>query len=272
MGKVTADEAGVQKLRELAAALEEGYVKIEDNTQLLKSSFEEKKGLLGPNTATIEEIVETIDSAQKAGESSVMTVRDRLLIVADAIQEYIDMPVSMKSLDAGGGASKGGSDFEVESFCTNIGAMRDGLSLGAGDAGTKQLSGAHKDVRKDDGPGYESHHIPSAAVLKEFGIDTDEWPTIALQDEDHKDTDSYAGKQKKTLKSIFPDAPKMGTYKEESVKMAGEPGGLEQLIYNEILNIRKNHGDKYDGAIAKYLDEVEQYIKKHGIPKRPGKK
>lgn len=145
--------------------------------------------------------------------------------------------------------------------------LKDGLSLSEGDSGTIQKAGPYKGLPSSSE--YERHHIPSKAALSQFDVDTDQWPCICLVDTDHALTDSYRGKQGKKGKSYFPDNPSSGkTYKEESIEMIDKEGGFSQLIIDEVLNIRRACGEKYDKAIGDYIDLVVDYVNKHGIPKR----
>lgn len=169
---------------------------------------------------------------------------------------------------ASGTEAKVDPKFEKESFSTDLHGFAGSLDLGDGEDGIVQLSGRHKEVQKKEPKGYESHHIPSAAALKQFGIDTDQWPTIALTNDDHAKTDSYRGRQRKKFKSFFPDAAQGETYKGESIEMIDTPGGFVRLVEDEILNIKEACGDRYDGAIKQYVAEIERYVQEHGIPKR----
>lgn len=145
--------------------------------------------------------------------------------------------------------------------------LKEGLSLTEGDSDTIQMSGSYEELPRSSV--YERHHIPSKAALSEFGIDTNEWPCICLENADHALTDSYRGKQGKKVKSSFPDKSSgKNTYKEETIEMIDTQGGFSQLVIDEVFNIRATCGEKYDKAIGDYIDLVVDYVNKHGIPKR----
>lgn len=83
--------------------------------------------------------------------------------------------------------------FEYAQF--ELGVLRETLELTDRDPSVLQLGGFHGDVKKNEqkkASGYESHHIPAQSV---FSVCADELPAIALTNEDHKKTDSYAGKR-----------------------------------------------------------------------------
>lgn len=285
MAKVTTDENGVNELTSLANALKDCCENVNNALLTLQTSIQEKENLLGPHIDEIQEILETINDAQNTGLTDVDQIYEMIMELAKNISEFISGSVlndekgchsSSNESTAGSnrvmGNSKGMDDtskeFSIQSFRTDLYALRSTMDLGPGDENVQQLAGRHKDVQKKEADGFESHHIPSAAVLREFGIDTDEWPTIALEGPDHAATDSYRGKQKRKYKSIFPDVPPSMAYRDESIKMVDTSGGFIQLVRNEILNVKKCCGGKYDGAIAKYFHELERYIESHGVPQR----
>ena len=153
----------------------------------------------------------------------------------------------------------------IENAIKDISALRETLDLSSNDSGCIQLAGGYIEVRDEEPIGYEAHHIPSKAVLIEMGEDWKNWPSIALKKEDHKETDSYAGKQRHKHESFIPINEQKQTYKEECIELARRPGGFMQLIRDEILNIKDKCGNKYNGAIKDYLDILERHIKKNGI-------
>jgi len=79
------DETGVQALKTLAQQLPEATELIEEAATLLQTSFDEKKAVLGHNSAAIGEIIETIDSAQKTGKGSMVKIQNGLLRAAAAL-------------------------------------------------------------------------------------------------------------------------------------------------------------------------------------------
>lgn len=252
------NEQSVEVLNGLAEQLLEITNVISSETASLKAVYEENQNGLGNHAADIKNLIDDLATNEADAGKLIMKLGLKLKRSAMIRQKHID-----NNLYANGTGS-----FEVQSFKTDLSGIRSTLDLGAGDSCVQQLAGIHKAVQRNEEKGYESHHIPSAAVLKEFGIDKDKWPTIALTKEDHAKTDSYRHKQLKKYQSIFPDVAESPTYKEQGIELMGEPGGFFQLVRDEVLNIKAGCGDKYDGAIKQYLDEIEKYVEKNGIPKR----
>lgn len=151
-----------------------------------------------------------------------------------------------------------GAMFEIET-------LRGDLELGSGESGFAQLGGYHRDVKKHDPAGYESHHIPSRGVQDEDG---EMLPTISITRDDHKLTSSYAGKQGKVYRPVFPDGLAPTSYK-ESVAQNLEEGsaGYIHAIRCELLDLRSTTGHRYDGGISAYLDAVIDMLSTRGIPK-----
>ena len=148
--------------------------------------------------------------------------------------------------------------FEIET-------LREDLELGRGEEGYAQLGGYHKDVKRQDPTGYESHHIPSQGAQDE---DAAMLPTISITHENHKHTSSFAGRQSKTYHSVFsPNAPQK-TYKEAIIQNLeqGGPGYIDS-VRNELLDLRSATGHRYDGGVSAYLDAVIDMLSTRGIPK-----
>lgn len=260
-GEWAVTEDSVDELKQLSGALGEVTNNLKNSISTLKDAFEDNASGLGAHSDDIAVLIENMNNLVFDTETIVNKLSFKILKAAAVRQAHIDNNPYYSQ-------DYGGVSLEVASFVTDISGIKSTMSLGAGDSSVKQLAGIHKEVQKNDGPGFESHHIPSAAALKEFGIDTKNWPTIALTKEDHAKTDSYRYKQQRSTEPFFRDAPKNGTYKEESVKLLDRPGGLFELVRDEIYNIREQCGDKYDGAISQYLDQIVEYVKKHGVPNR----
>lgn len=260
-GEWAVTEDSVDKLKQLSGALGEVTNNLKNSISTLKDSFSDNVSGLGAHSDDIAALIENMNNLIFDTEVIVNKMSFKILKAAAVRQAHIDNNPYYSQ-------DQGRVSLEVASFVTDIGGIKSTMSLGEGDFAVKQLAGIHKEVQKNDGPGFESHHIPSAAALKEFGIDIKNWPTIALTKEDHAKTDSYRYKQQRSTEPFFRDAPKNGTYKEESVKLLDRPGGLFELVRNEIYNIREQCGDKYDGAISQYLDQIVEYVKKHGVPNR----
>lgn len=147
--------------------------------------------------------------------------------------------------------------YEIESF-------RNTIDLGRGDPGYAQLGGYHKDVKVQCPKGYESHHIPARSVQAEKA---DRLPALAITKEDHKLTSSYSGKQRHRFHSVFPDDKSTLTYKEEVSKTIAEGGsGYVRAVINELYDLKNCVGDRYDGAIAAFLDAIIDLLASDGIP------
>lgn len=149
--------------------------------------------------------------------------------------------------------------FEVET-------LRDDLELGGGDSSFVQMGGYHGDVRRQEPSGYESHHIPSRAVQDR---DADLLPAIAITHEDHSQTSSYAGRQRKVYESFIPGGPPAQSYKEDVADKIGEgSSGYLEAMRDELYDLRIATGSRYDGGIGAFLDAVVDMIATRGIPGR----
>lgn len=155
---------------------------------------------------------------------------------------------------------------EEEHAIHELEALKSTLDLSSGDGDTFQSGGSCAEVRarlnREGKKGYEVHHMPSNAAQN---APRGKLPGIALTAEDHAETDSYRGKQNRKTESFLPDSPKSDTYHNESAKMI-ETGRYAELVTDEVYNIKDRLGDKYDGALAEYLDSVINYIRENGIP------
>ena len=150
--------------------------------------------------------------------------------------------------------------FEIET-------LREDLELTAGDSGTAQLGGYHRDVRRQDPAGYASHHIPARSVQDE-GAD---WlPCISITEEDHRQTFSYSGRQHRVYRPFLPSRLPPQTYQQEVARMVGTGGsGYVAAVRNELYDLRACTGHRYDGAVSAYLDTVIDMIASRGIPQAP---
>lgn len=146
-----------------------------------------------------------------------------------------------------------------------IETLRADLELGAGEAGFAQLGGYHKDVKTQDPPGYESHHIPARTTQSENG---EMLPTISITHDDHMLTSSYKGKQGKTYKPVFPTGVPLTNYKESIIhNLENGSSGYVDSIKHELLDLRVTTGHRYDGGISAYLDAVIDMLSTRGLPK-----
>jgi hypothetical protein len=147
--------------------------------------------------------------------------------------------------------------FEVETF-------REMLELGSGDSSYVQMGGYYGDVKKQDPPGYNSHHIPSRAVQD---VNADWLPTVSISEDDHKLTSSYAGKQKHVFQTKFNQNEPKITYKDRiSQSIAQGSSGYINALKNEVYDLKSATGGRYDGGISAFLDAVIDMIATRGIP------
>lgn len=148
--------------------------------------------------------------------------------------------------------------FEIEAF-------RESLELGNGEPGFAQLGGYHKDVKKQDPTGYESHHIPSRATQDEDG---EMLPTISITHGDHAITSSFAWKQRKKYQPVFSPSISSTNYKESIIQnLEKGSAGYVDSIKHELWDLRSTTGHRYDGGVAAYLDAVIDMLSTRGIPK-----
>jgi len=259
MSEFGVTEEAIAQLQGLASSLGEVKEKLNGEYTKLNSAYEDNKDGLGSHSESIHLLIEDLQEPLAEISKNIQGLSAKCLKAAVVRKIHIQEKRYKEET---------GEDFVKAGFERNVSGLKATMDLGSGDSSVKQLGGIHKEVRKQDGPGYESHHIPSAAALKEYGVNTNEWPTLAILKEDHKMTDSYTYKQRQKHKPLFGDTPPGGTYKQETVEMLATPGGFFDLIRDEIYNIKDKCGDKYDGAIAQYLDAVSEYVKKHGVPEK----
>ena len=140
--------------------------------------------------------------------------------------------------------------------------IRESLELTAGEPGVPQLGGYHGDVRTQDAPGFESHHIPSKAVQ---AVPADQLPALSISHDDHTKTSSYSGKQNRLMKYGYSENV---TYKQAMAERIGIGGsGYIEAMRNELYDLRVAVGNRYDGGISGYLDAVVDMLATHGIPK-----
>lgn len=143
--------------------------------------------------------------------------------------------------------------FEIET-------MRQTLGLKTTSGNVLQLGGYHKEVKGY--PGYESHHIPQRAVQD---VNVDYLPAIALLYDDHKLTDSHAGKSGRVYHPMFPGTYEPASYK-QNVGQDISDGKYLHVVYCELLNLKEQFGDKYNSAISQYLDSLADMVASRGIP------
>jgi len=146
--------------------------------------------------------------------------------------------------------------FEIET-------LREDLELGSGEDAV-QLGGYHGDVKDQDPAGYESHHIPSRSVQD---VEADWLPAISISKEDHRQTSSYAGKQRHVYQPFLPDSGPKLTYQQEiSQAVSQGSSGYVAAVRDELYDLRVSTGHKYDGGISAYLDAVIDMLAVRGFP------
>ena len=149
-----------------------------------------------------------------------------------------------------------------------ISEIRSTLELQTGDTHIHQLGGSYGTIRRwiqeNHIVGYEVHHIPSKAAVRNWGT-IYVLPAIALLKEDHAKTDSYRYKSLKKYKSFLPDVVEESSYIEDAKERISAEQ-LFELVKIELWNIRDQCGHRYDGAIQQYLDALEEYVNTHGLP------
>lgn len=146
-------------------------------------------------------------------------------------------------------------------FLYELSIFRDMLQLTDGDDSIIQMGGIHKDIRGKV-QGYQSHHIPARSTQAPTA---NTLPAILLTKEDHRLTDSYAGKSGRKIKSFLPDVKPSNSYKDEVISSI-EQNDYISVVRAEIFNIKDQFGTKYDGAIKHYIHTLAEYVGKHGIP------
>ena len=161
--------------------------------------------------------------------------------------------------------SAGDSDMVARiSAMFEIETLREDLELESGDPAFAQLGGYHRDVRKQDPAGYESHHIPARSVQDEKA----DWlPTISITEADHSDTASYRGRQNHVHQLVTDPTDSGMRYKDNvSQRIARGGSGYIEALRNEIWDLRVCTGHRYDGGISGYLDAVIDMLATRGIP------
>ena len=88
--KIKTDQTGVDTLKALAESLPTAYEAIETAGTMLRSSFDEKRQVLGPHQGQIESILEDINSAQSTGKTALISTCTVLLRSAATLQEIIN--------------------------------------------------------------------------------------------------------------------------------------------------------------------------------------
>ena len=284
--KYAVNESGIKALHNLADTLLESSDGIVKAAELFFEAYDENKEGLGPHTASIRAILDDIKNIEDDLQDAAEDLSDKLNDIADAYQDIIDenkydVGGKEKSCELGSAETAAGMqasdaiDLDSKQYVIyvlhELNTLQEMLDLTDGESGVLQLGGYHGKVKKDAAKvaeKFESHHIPSQGALAD---NADNLPTIAISKEDHKLTDSYAGKQRKRYISIFPDLEPGDAYKAGVIQMIKE-GRFVEIVRDEIYNLIDQCGHKYDGGIKQYLEALRQYIEKYGVPKAKGEK
>lgn len=159
---------------------------------------------------------------------------------------------------------RGDRDLEARAAAMfEIETLREDLELTAGEDAV-QLGGYHRDVKGQDPAGYESHHIPSRSVQD---ADADWLPALSISKDDHKDTFSYAGRQRRVYQPVLPGgSPKLSYQQEMSQEVGKGSSGYVAAVRDELYDLRISTGHKYDGGISAYLDAVIDMLASRGLP------
>ena len=86
---IAMSQEAVTALKNLATSLPEATETAKQAAEMLKSSFDEKRELLGPHTGEIQEILECIEDAQNSGQASIVKVQTGLIKAAARLQAIL---------------------------------------------------------------------------------------------------------------------------------------------------------------------------------------
>ena len=287
MSEWTVTDEAVKAMQELADRINHVMQEIEFECQQLATMFEDNKNGLGYHSNEISKLIINLSELEKNAQLTGKKLVNKLIKSAAVRKAHITKSYSSakntEKESCSGIANNGKTeknDVEnnklsakkyAEYVLHELESFEKTLELTDGTPGVLQLGGYHGEVKKDASKvaeKFESHHIPSQGALAD---NADNLPTIAISKEDHKLTDSYAGKQRKRYSSIFPDLEPGEAYKAGVIQMIKE-GRFVEIVRDEIYNLIDQFGHKYDGGIKQYLEALRQYIEKHGVPKAKGEK
>ena len=96
-GGIAMSQEAVTALKNLATSLPEATESAKQAAELLKSSFDEKRDLLGPHTNEIQEILDCIDEAQSSGQASIVKVQTGLIKAAARLQAILSKGLKGKT-------------------------------------------------------------------------------------------------------------------------------------------------------------------------------
>lgn len=90
------DEEAVNALKKLATDMPEVIDCVKQAADLLESSFDDKRELLGPHTNEIHEILDCINDAQNTGRSSVVKVQTGVIRAAARLSAVLAKSLGVK--------------------------------------------------------------------------------------------------------------------------------------------------------------------------------
>lgn len=264
MSVYNVDNEGVSALNNAANQVSESCEALMKLLGSLTNAAGDNPEGLGPHTAELAAAIKKTRAAVENSKAPAETVSGSLRALAQSYQDIIDnnpFTAFEKSNAVISGLSTEKQTEEIEYAVFEIEAFKKGLDLGKGDENYPQIGGIYGEM--DSISGFERHHIPSNAVQDESKA---KLPAILISSEDHKKTDSYAGKQNSKHASLLPDTPDFPAYKTVVANEISN-GNYVGVVKAEIYNIIDKCGHRYDGAISSYLDALTDYIKKNGVPK-----
>lgn len=284
MGVWTTTEEAMAAFRKLAADLEKTDDDLAGALAALKRVYEEQQEGLGYHSKDIGDLIAAMEGSRKDGKREL----DRLILAltrAAALRGAIQQTSRYGAAASGGapsaeaatgapagqagggpGAEQPGTDAPTpeERTIFELTVLEEQLDLTDGEAGIVQLGGFHGEVKEQlRGTGYHSHHIPAKVLLD---VPMDALPTVALRAEDHRDTSSFGGRMGSRAKPLFPTR-EQGEKHGELVKEDLGKGFLAEIIRDEILEIRRECGTRYDGGLKQYIAAMKEFIRKNGVPK-----
>ena len=137
------------------------------------------------------------------------------------------------------------SGFMVGGILASVSQIISCISIASspGSAYPKQEGGQYSKVKKlSDGTKEQVHHIPADSIN---GMSTSDGPSILMDTADHKMTASFDNKSGSTAYRL-------------KQKQLIDAGKFKEAFDMDVSNIRNLFGKKYDGAIQKASEYVDQ--------------
>lgn len=153
------DENGVEALKQLASSLPEASQVILNAAARLSDSFDEKKPVLGPHISEIQNIVDSIHSAQRSAHSSTIKIQQNLLLAAASLAAIIsggNVGPSGKSSDAGSSPLNGKTPYKAV-------RRNDPLTQASSSSGGNTIESVLKWITKIN-PHYGNPFFPQSSV------------------------------------------------------------------------------------------------------------